>query len=185
MQQPCWHLAEPGTLSGRPTVGALMSLCEENFALFVRLAPQVREQRGALVSRGLGGLDLHLIVEEQSPYTSVVRLTHYFPGPATRPAGVTGPVRDLPGRGRAGARADPNLRLRIYHDARQVEVESLRQTALPMRSDYQRPALDAKWKVNCFLDKWLRFCLHEGYRFVPGRCEVPLPEGDDLTYICI
>jgi uncharacterized protein len=185
MQQPCWYLAEPGTLSGRPTVGALMSLCEGNFDLFARLAPLVREQRGTLVCQGRGGLDLHLIVEEQSPYTSVVRLTHFFPGPATHPIGQVEPAADPPGRRRAGGRADPNLRLRVYHDARQVEVESLRQTALPMRSDYQPPALDAKWKVNCFLEKWLRFCLYEGYRFVPGRCEAPLSEGDDRRFVCI
>jgi uncharacterized protein len=179
MQRVCCPLAEPGTLSGRPSVGALMSLCEENFALLVRLAPQVREQRGSQVCRGKGGLDLHLIVEEQSAYTTLVRLTHYF-GASPAP----GPVGECPAERRARLGADPDLRLRIYHDARQVEVESLRQTALPMRCDYQHPALDAKWKVNCFLSKWLRFCLHEGYRFPSSLGELPLPEGDDLLYTC-
>jgi uncharacterized protein len=174
------RLAEPGTLAGRPTVGALMALCEENYALFARLAPQVREQRGTWVSRGRGGLDLHLIVEDQSPYTSLVRLTHYFPGCGGLP------VADCPSaRASERPRPDPDLRLRVYHDARQVEVESLSQTALPMRSDYRHPALDAKWKVNLFLSKWLRFCLHEGYRFVPGRGEIPLTEGDGLLYPCL
>jgi uncharacterized protein YqiB (DUF1249 family) len=160
-----------------------MSLCEENFALFSRLAPQVREQRGSLVSRRKGGVDLYLIVEEQSPYTTLVRLTHYFsskgsgPGPGPGSGLTSNRVADRPGPGQG---ADPDLRLRIYHDARQVEVESLRQSALPMRPDYQHPALAAKWKVNLFLAKWLRYCLHEGHRFVPGRSEVPLPEGDDL-----
>ena len=184
MQRTCCPLAEPDTLSGRPTVGALMSLCEENFALFSRLAPQVREQRGSLVSRRKGGVDLYLVVEAQSPYTTLVRLTHFF---ASKGTGVgSDPSADRatdwqgPGQG-----ADPDLRLRIYHDARQVEVESLRQTALPMRADYQHPALAAKWKVNLFLAKWLRYCLHEGYRFVPGRSELPLPEGDDLLSACI
>lgn len=154
-----------------------MSLCEENFVLFCRLAPQVAGQLGSLVSRGKGGLDLHLIVEEQSRYTTLVRLTHYFSGPGPGPSLGSGPER-------LGLAADPDLRLRIYHDARQVEVESLRQTALPMGRDYQSPALEAKWKVNLFLAKWLRFCLQDGHRFVPGRGEVPLPEGDDLLYTC-
>ena len=183
MQRTCCPLAEPGTLSGRPTVGALMSLCEENFVLLARLAPELREQRGALVSRGKGGLDLHLIVEEQSPYTTLVRLTHYFPSTVSGVDGAADRPGDCPERP-CGPGADPDLRLRIYHDARQAEVESLRQTALPMRSDYQRPALDAKWKVNCFLSRWLRFCLHEGYRFPPRPRDIPLPEGDDLLYTC-
>lgn len=144
-----------------------MALCEENFLLLARLAPQVREQRGSLVSRGRGGVDLHLIVEEQSRYTSLVRLTHYFPATESPACGP-----------------DPDLRLRIYHDARQVEVESLRQTALPLQSDYRRPALDAKWKVNLFLSKWLRFCLQDGYRFVPGRGEIPIAADDDLLQTC-
>ena len=165
-------------------MGALMSLCEENFVLFARLAPQVREQSGSLVSRRKDGVGLYLRVEEQSPYTTLVRLTHFFPAEGVVPGSErpAGGAADRPG---SGLGADPDLRLRVYHDARQVEVESLRQTALPMRADYQHPALAAKWKVNLFLSKWLLFCLHEGYRFVPGRSEVPLPEGDDLLSACI
>jgi uncharacterized protein len=140
MQHRDCILAAPGSLSGRPTVGDLMSLCEENFRLFSRLAPQIREQHGTAVSRRKGRVDLHLIVDEQSRYTTLVRLTHYFPSPGTGPE-----------------RPDPDLCLRIYHDASQIEVLSLRQTVLPLCSHYQRPALDAKWRVNLFLSKWLRY----------------------------
>ncbi len=86
--------------------------------------------------------------------------------PLEQPA--SGPTRDV--------------RLRIYHDARQVEVLDLRQTALPLDADYRPPALAAKWKVNLFLGKWLSFCLQQGHRFGPGAAAVPLPADDDLLY---
>ena len=60
---------------------------------------------------------------------------------------------------------DPNARLCAYHDARQVEVLDLHQTALPIYRHYDFPALDAKWRANLFLAKWLAFCARQGYRF--------------------
>jgi len=165
-----------GLASGGPTVGDLMSLCEENFVLLGRLAPHLKEQREVAVSRRKGCVDLFLVVAEQSRYTSLIRLTHFFPGTDPGPAsGLDTAARD---RDRTGPRADPDARLRIYHDARQVEVLDLRQTVLPLRTDYQRPALEAKWRVNLFLGKWLTFCLQQGHRFGPGA--VPLPMGGDL-----
>ncbi len=56
----------------------------------------------------------------------------------------------------------------------------LRQTALTLYADYQRPALEAKWLVNLFLGKWLTFCLRQGHRFGPDGIAVPLPQGGDL-----
>ncbi|WP_295384586.1 DUF1249 domain-containing protein [uncultured Thiodictyon sp.] len=173
-----------GLAFARPTVGDLMRLCEENFVLLGRLAPHLKEQRESLVSRRQGRVDLFLLIEEQSRYTSLIRLTHFFPGleraPGRGPAPLAAAGDDL-----TGQRADPDARLRIYHDARQVEVLDLRQTALPLRSDYQRPALEAKWRVNLFLGKWLAYCLHQGHRFgpvgSPGGDPVPLPEGDALS----
>jgi uncharacterized protein len=158
-------MAELDLVAGRPTVGGLMALCEENFILLSRLAPHLKEQRGLIVSRRLGNVDLHLTIVEQSRFTSLVRLTHWFPGPALGwgPHPYSGRTGEPVGFG-----ADPDARLRIYHDARQVEVLDLHQTALPLRAQYQPPALDAKWYANLFLGKWLRFCLDQGHRFGPG-----------------
>lgn len=181
MQRPIRHLAELVLVSERPTLGSLMTLCEENFLLFSRLAPHIKGQRGPCVSRRMGSVDLFLTIEEQARYTSVVRLTHFFPGSVQdwgwgveRSPGFTGDPM--------GCAADPDARLRIYHDARQVEVLDLRQTALPIYAQYQPPALDAKWKANLFLGKWLAFCLQQGHRFGPAWAEIPVPEGGDLTY---
>ncbi|WP_242523147.1 DUF1249 domain-containing protein [Thiocystis minor] len=143
-------------LSGRPNVGALMSLCEENHGRLLRLAPRLRDATGRLTSRRSGGVDLLLEVEEQAPYTTQLRLTHVFHLP-----GSTDP------------RPDPNARLRVYHDARQVEILDLRQSVLPLRGGYQHPALADKWQANLFLAKWLTFCLRQGHCFQHGGVAVP------------
>ena len=165
MQAAFTPLAELIRVGERPSVGDLMSLCEENFRLLSRLAPALKDQRGLAVSRRQGHVDLYLTIVEQSRYTSLVRLTHWFPGPqfawdARPPFGR--PDESL------GFGADPDAQLRIYHDARQVEVLDLRQTVLPMHTQYQSPALDAKWRANLFLGKWLAFCLQAGHRFGHG-----------------
>ena len=62
--------------------------------------------------------------------------------------------------------ADPDALLRVYHDARQVEVEALRQQTLPTHRLYEAPGLMNKWRVNLFVFKWLVFCLRQGHLFV-------------------
>lgn len=168
-----------GLASRHPTLGDLMALCEENYVLLSRLAPGLRELRKVSISRRLGCVDLYLIIEEQSPYTSLIRLTHLFQGTDLDHVGGVGVNLDW-GVGQTGARADPDARLRIYHDASQVEVLDLRQTVLPLHLDYQPPALDSKWRANLFLGKWLAFCLQQGHRFGTRRVPLSLTEGGDL-----
>ncbi len=170
MQVTLCPLATAALWSGRPTVGALMVLCEENYARMSRLVPGLPSRRGVLVSQVAGGVDLHLTIEVQSPYTTLMRLTHVFGG---------GEI------GRSGFGSDPDVELRVYHDARQVEVLGLRQTALPLHAEYRPPALVAKWRANLFLAKWLAFCLQQGHRFGgASSAPAPLAEDDDRIYSC-
>jgi uncharacterized protein YqiB (DUF1249 family) len=144
----------------RPSVGSLMALCEDNYAVIKRLVPDLAALRGELRSEGPGGIDLHLEIIEQARYTTLLRLTYLFPYDDGR-------IHRVP-------QADPDALLRAYHDARQVEVIDLRQTALPLHNHYQSPALDAKWKANLFIAKWLGYCVLLGHRF----CASPdVPEG--------
>lgn len=162
-------LTESGLFAERPTVGALLALGEENFHLMERLAPEVRTQKGLLVSRLKGGVDLHLSIEEQARYTTELRLTYFF----------------ADGEGiHSGFGADPDARLRVYHDARQVEVLDLRQTALPRLVDYRPPALVSKWRVNLFLRKWLAYCLQQGHRFGCGTADASRAADNDLLFTC-
>lgn len=135
----------------RPSVGDLMRLCEENYARLLRLAPGLANWRGELESRGRDDMWLHLEVIEQSPYTSLLRLTYLF--------------SQLDGQEHRIPLADPDALLRAYHDARQVEVLDLRQTALPLHNHYRSPALEAKWRANFFLGKWLSYCVRTGHLF--------------------
>lgn len=170
MQAPTGPRAWSRLLCARPTVGDLIGLCEENFDLMTRLAPRLRERHGVLMSRLGRGVDLHLRIESQSPYTTIARLTYFFPDAESSADVFFG--------------AEPDVLLRVYHDARQVEVIDLRQTALPRHADYRPPALESKWRINLFLSKWLVYCLQEGHQFAPGCPQMPLEEDGDLLSTC-
>ncbi len=171
MQAPRYPWAMQCVTCGRPTVGDLMALCEENYLALRRLVPDLKHLRGEFVSRRAGGLELHLEIIEQSPFTSLLRLTYFFPH------GDAG-VHRIP-------EADPDALLRAYHDAAQVEVVNLRQTALPIHGHYRYPALEAKWKANLFLSKWLGYCLGQGHSFVVGRVAATEPGRGQLLSRCL
>ncbi|QGU32953.1 DUF1249 domain-containing protein [Thermochromatium tepidum] len=143
-------------IMGHPDIGALMSLCEENFVLLRRLAPGLNTYpNGQYLSRRPGVVDLHLGIEQQARYTTLVHLTHRFTDAETRETHF-----------------DPDARLRVYYDARQVEVLELRQSILPLRTRYAHPALADKWRANLFLSKWLMFCLRQGHGFAPNQSPI-------------
>lgn len=130
-----------------PTVGDLMVLCEDNYRNLLQIVPQLRRLQGEHRSTTPDHQDLHLSIIEQTPYTTLLRLTYRFV---------------LDGR----EIADPDARLRVYHDARQVEVEDLRQQALPTERLYEAPGLRNKWRLNLFVSRWLMFCVKQGHLFV-------------------
>ncbi len=145
--QPQRHLAEAPE---QGSFAALMELYENNYIYLRRLVPQLDGKRDAQVSSVDRGPDLHLEVTERCPYTSSLLLTHRFgPGP--------------------GAEALPDLRVRIYHDARVAEV--LPDTAPERLAGVcagrlaQTGTLAWRWQVNRFLNRWLRYCLGEGHAF--------------------
>jgi hypothetical protein len=150
--------------AGRPSVGSLMALCEENYVKLQQLVPDLRGMRGELRSMPERGMDLHLEVIEQARYTTLLRLTYFFPHD-------DGQVHHVP-------QADPDALLRAYHDACQVEVLDLRQTALPLHNHYQSPALESKWKANLFLSKWLEYCVILGHQFGRRNAGCSALEGD-------
>ncbi len=149
MQYP-WISRTDQLLDCLPTVGKLLDLCEENYHLLLTLAPQLRYMQGLHASCRPGHMDLFLEILEQTPYTTVVHLTYYF-------------ARE------EGQIADPDALLRVYHDARQIEVASLRQKALPIEANYQYPSLFNKWKINVFLSKWLSFCGAQKHQFTTSE----------------
>ena len=150
MQRSAIDPALQRVLTGSATVGALLDLCEENYQLLLTLAPRLPALVGRHRARpAQAGPELFLEVAEQSRYTTTVRLTYYFDEPP-------------------GCAADPNVTLRVYHDARQAEVLDLRQRVLPTARAFTPPGLSRKWRANLFVSKWLGFCVFGGYRFEAG-----------------
>ncbi len=146
-------------LDESPSVGDLLALCEENYGHLHSLAPQLRRLRGEYCSSRPDHQDLHLTILEQTPYTTLLRLTYQFANSA-------------------GGVADPNALLRVYHDARQVEAEDLHQQSLPTRRLYQAPGLVNKWRLNLFVAKWLTFCIRQGHLFVVDVARLREPACD-------
>jgi len=144
-----------------PGMDLVQRLSEENYHHLLRLAPELPLLEGRHVSSLGQGVDLHLEVQDQTPYTSLVHLTYYFPH------GV-------------GHYPDPDALLRVYHDFRQLDVLDLRQSALPMRRWGNNPTLEQRWKLNLFLSKWLSYCILQGHRFSPSfqkvSCNRPVQE---------
>lgn len=130
----------------RPGIDLVQRLSEENYHHLLRLAPDLALLEGKHVSSLGHGVDLHLDLQDQTPYTSLIHLTYYFPH------GV-------------GYYPDPDAMLRVYHDFHQVDVLDLRQSALPMQRWSDNPTLEQRWKINLFLSKWLNFCTLQGHHF--------------------
>jgi len=128
-------------------MGMVLAQSEENYCLLTRLAPDLCLLEGKYISSLGQGLDLHLEVFEQTPYTSLIHLTYFFPHG----------VDHYP---------DPDATLRIYHDFRQVDVLDMRQSALPLERWGSHPTLEQRWKINLFLSKWLNYCISQGHRFL-------------------
>ena len=144
MQKPNFPWKLINTLKFKPSVGQLMDLCEENYVLLMRLAPNLKQMTGKHRSTRLSHIDLHLEILEQSPYTSLIHLTYFFD---------------------QSTEADPDTVIRVYHDSKQLEVIDLKQKYLPEIHSYEHPGLLMKWKANVFISKWLSYCLHQGHSF--------------------
>jgi len=129
---------------------SLMTLYESNY---IRLRELVREPRaiaGEQVSRVASDCDLHLAVIERSRYTSVLRLTYLFEDDG-------------------GVIAEPDLELRVYHDARLVEASRCarwqRHAGLASLQSGLSRTLGECWRRNMLLNKWLDYCADRGHRF--------------------
>ncbi|MEJ2346063.1 MAG: DUF1249 domain-containing protein [Gammaproteobacteria bacterium] len=131
----------------------LMELYEINYRLLNKLIADFTALQGSLVSRVNGSPDLHLHVEERSRFTTTLALTYHFE------------------TGDGGIVADPDLHIRIYHDARLAEAMSCQRQgreggwALASGHARKRSDVDCRWESNLFLEKWLAYTLTQGHRF--------------------
>ena len=129
---------------------ALMSLYESNYLRLATLAGDLRRLPDASISRVPDDCDLRLSVTERSPYTTSFDFTYLFTGAS-------------------GISTYPDMRVRIYHDARLVEAQEWatqheHQALKALRGVAERE-LDLRWARNTMLNKWLEYCIDRGHGF--------------------
>jgi uncharacterized protein YqiB (DUF1249 family) len=127
---------------------ALMSLYESNQIRLRSLLGEVRSMQGTWRSTVEGECTLEVVVLEQSAYTTILLLNYLFDE-------ETGVVRE------------PALEVRLYHDADLAEASQvgMQEARGPLRIiDRLLPAsLDARWRRNILLNKWLEYLTDSGH----------------------
>lgn len=72
--------------------------------------------------------------------------------------------------GEGGVLLEPNVQIRLYHDARVAEAMRHRRRRpvrfARCRRRAQASELEHKWELNRFLQRWLGYCLHQGHLFL-------------------
>jgi len=127
---------------------SLMDMYEDNFIKLRKLIPDIHLIESSSVSKSAGHLNLYMKIVERSKYTTTLMLSYCFSDDGT-------------------SRMEPNLKIRIYHDAGLAEVMSgkLHHGRLVL-DNLPSDALRQKWQLNRFLSKWLKYCLRQKHGFI-------------------
>jgi uncharacterized protein YqiB (DUF1249 family) len=130
----------------------LMELYEGNYIRLCNLVPDLDAIPETVISNAPGALDLHLRILERCKFTTTLNFTYYF-------------------QDSEGLFPAPDMRVRLYHDARVGEVIACGRRRGRRHAEYNRMhnsySIDEKWRMNRFLQKWLGYCLIQGHRFHP------------------
>lgn len=130
-----------------------MTVYESNFIKLARLVADLDDlsAESLRISRSPRDLDLHAEVQQREPYTTTLKLTYWFED------------------GRPELVPDPDLVLRVYHDARLVEAVAGREDHrhAKLREIALRHSLELgrRWRNNIMLNKWLDYLLEMGHAF--------------------
>lgn len=138
------RLVRPRSFAG------LMTLYEGNHARLRQLLGNLWDLPSRLVSISSTDLSIHLSLDGCSRYTTSLRMTYQLYND-----GLTS--------------ADPDLLVRIYHDARLAEAvsscERPRNIAFHGLWAPTSSELERRWVLNMFLNKWLEHCLDHRHVF--------------------
>jgi uncharacterized protein YqiB (DUF1249 family) len=141
-------LLVPQCIYRRGTFTGLMTLYESNYIKLQQLASAMTWPAETIVSSSPRDKDLHVEIVRREPYTTTLRLTYWFDD-----AGI--------------AAADPDLVVRVYHDARLVEAvssgETHRHVKLRELAKSSTAELDRRWRLNMLLNKWLDYLFEVGH----------------------
>lgn len=140
-------------LAPRSRLDRLMREYERNYERMRFLVPGLRRMSGRHVSHATDMPELHLEILEQSVYTTTMVMTYALEIDGSR-------------------QPEPEVQVRVYHDARMAEVLAVREpgpTGGTAWCSLRHSAMSRKWRFNRFLGKWLAYCLQQGHgRFEPA-----------------
>ncbi|MFQ5548725.1 MAG: DUF1249 domain-containing protein [Woeseia sp.] len=126
----------------------LMSLYESNYLRLQQLIPELERLDGYYRSRVAGDCDLHVEIIERSRYTVTLSLSYFFYESGQRIA-------------------DPDMHVRAYLDGQVAEAMSFcgahRHAELRRLSRVHAEELDARWRRNIVLNKWLEYLMDQGH----------------------
>ncbi|MEH6503123.1 MAG: DUF1249 domain-containing protein [Cycloclasticus sp.] len=108
-------------------------LCEENYALLLRLIPGFKQNSSNTY--------INFEVLDAGPFTYTLALNNHESG------------QNSP---------SPSFKCRVYLDTKSVEVISIEGHSLSVcrRNESPQETLNKKWTLNYFLEKWLTFQLN-------------------------
>jgi uncharacterized protein YqiB (DUF1249 family) len=143
----------PGSFAG------LMTIYESNYIKLSHLVSSFEWQQTAIVSTSQRDKDLHAQLVRREPYTTTLKLTYWFD------------------EGETLAVPDPDLILRVYHDARLAEAVAGRERHCHFKlrelaAVDSGAELDRRWRINMMLNKWLDYLSEVGHS-LDRRCEAP------------
>jgi len=125
---------------------SLMDLYEQNYMLARVLIPDLREMEGGVFhSKVPGCMTLELSQIAHARYTTTFNLTYRF----------SSELRFA---------REPDLMLRLYHDARTCEVMSGLLSSRILEDRRVRDLSDG-YRLNRFVGKWLSYCGRQGHSF--------------------
>jgi len=135
----------PGSFSG------LMLLYESNFLKLTGLIGTLDPNTPCWISRARGDSDLYLERTQSAPYTTTLCMTYW--------------LRD----GNGARIKDPDMTIRIYHDAAQAEAVGCRaghrHRLLRELGASHAGELNRRWQINMMLNKWLDYLVDSGHGF--------------------
>ena len=138
----------PETIAKPRSFVGLMSLYESNYLRLQQLIPELDRLDGYYRSCVAGDCDLHVEIIERSRYTVTLSLSYFFYECERRIA-------------------DPDMQIRAYLDGQLVEAMSLRgdhrHAEVRRLSRLHGQELDARWRRNTVLNKWLEYLMDQGH----------------------
>jgi uncharacterized protein YqiB (DUF1249 family) len=138
----------PQTIVKPKSFVGLMAMYESNYLRLMHLIPDLEQLDGCFRSRVAGDCELYVDILERCRYTVTLSLTYYFDG-------------------EEGRVADPDMTVRAYLDGQLAEAMNLcgdhRHAELRRLARAHREVLDARWKRNVVLNKWLEYLTDQGH----------------------